>query len=251
MTFGEVADAEKIPAMTFVRDSDLGRLPQIRPKTGNANQHRARNNRLWYLFGGCIVTGCMIVMIMFNKSRLQSDPRVEQLRSDFAAIGQIVSDSELKELIRQTEKRHGEATQDERGYPLYELRPWEKAEQPWSWNQTSRPFVVRPAKISESHIKTAPSVEHRYVDVEYTNTSDPAIVEAAATEVWHHFAKEINERHPQAEYKMVTVNIYVDDQEMEMPVGRVWNHASAELPDTPETEWFRYNKSRLIFEPTE
>ncbi len=192
----------------------------------------------------------MIVMIVFNRSRSQSDPRVEQLRSDFAATGQIVSDGELKELIRQTEERHGVATHDQRGYPLYELLPWEKAEQPWSWNQTNRPFVVRPATITESHIKTAPGVEHRYVDVEYTNTSDPAIVEAAATEVWRHFAKEINERHPQAEYKMVSVYIYVDDQEkMENPVGRVWNHASAKLPDQPETEWF-YNKSRLIFEPT-
>jgi hypothetical protein len=180
-----------------------------------------------------------------------ADPRIEQLRKDFAATGQNLSDSELRELITAREKEHGTATHDQQGYPLYELLPWEKAKPEWSWSDPSRPFVVSPDRTTQSHVKSAPSVEHRYVEIYYPKTTAPVIVEAAAQEVWHHFAREIDERHPQATLKMVTVKIYVDGQESEMPVGRVWNNASEKLPDHPKTEWFQFNKSSLVFNPTE
>ena len=178
------------------------------------------------------------------------DPRIEQMREDFASIGQNVSDSDIREIIRIKERKHGTATHDERGYPIWGFRPWEKPKQPWSWNELIRPFIVRPDRTQQSHIKTAVDVEHRYVEILYPNTSDPALVEAAAVEVWHHFAREVNERHPQAGYKRVKVNIYVDGQDDRMPAGIVYNYASRKLPDQPVTEWFTFEKSALIFKPT-
>jgi len=131
--------------------------------------------------------------------------------------------------------------------------PWEKPKQPWSWNELNRPFIVRPDRTQQSHITTAFDVEHRDVEILYPNTSDPTLVEAAAVEVWHHFAREIDERHPQAGFKRVTVKIYVDGQETPLPVGfidRAWNKASWQMVDQPETEWFKFNKSALVFKPT-
>ena len=142
-----------------------------------------------------------------------------------------------KERPAQSRRDVPKLTNRKQDYPLNELKPWEKPMQQWSWNQKGRPFTVRPSQVTKTHIKTAVSVEHRYVDIYYPKTSDRRIVEAAAREVWHHFAKEINDRHPQAEYKMVIVYVYLDGQKLTLPAGRVKNEACETLPDNPEIVW--------------
>ena len=129
-----------------------------------------------------------------------------------------------------------------------DARPWELPIQEFSWSDDDPRFSVAVAFNQDSHVKTAPDVEHRYVEIRHKSTTDPEEVLVAANRVWQHFVREIEERHPQANYKMVNVHMWVEGQDPVMPVGRLTNKASAVLPDEPEVEWHEWVGSPLEFE---
>jgi hypothetical protein len=75
------------------------------------------------------------------------------------------------------------------------------------------------------------------------------VVAEAGKRVWRHFANEIQKRHPQAHFKMVSVGIFVDDQtEPQAVAGRVFNDAAKEFPAEPKVEWEEWNAPKLKFQ---
>jgi hypothetical protein len=172
-----------------------------------------------------------------------TDPRVEQIRAELQAEGKSASDETIRQIIAETEAEHGDATEDENGYPLYTRRPWELPEQEFSWTAET-PYTVTPEGS-----KSAPFVEHRYVQLHYPGETDPEIIADAAKRVWRHFASEVELRHPQAHYKMVVVSIFVDDQtDSRVVAGRVFNDAGKEFPSEPTVKWEEWNAPSLKFD---
>jgi hypothetical protein len=90
-----------------------------------------------------------------------ADPRVSQIQSELQATGKTPSDETIKQIISETEAKYGDVTVDEYGYPIYGRRPFELPEQEWSWFEKG-PYDVRPEGS-----KSAPLVEHRYVQLHY------------------------------------------------------------------------------------
>jgi hypothetical protein len=101
--------------------------------------------------------------------------------------------------------------------------------------------------VGESHIRTGPGVEHRYIRIHYPNETDAAKIEAAALEVYRHFVREVEERYPTAPWKMVYVLMHVDGREgQDLVIGEVGNylHPLEKLPDHPPTRWYSYARAK-------
>jgi hypothetical protein len=172
-----------------------------------------------------------------------ADPRLEQIRSKLLTSGETPSDEIIANIIAETEAKYGDAAEDENGYPLYSRRPFELPEQEWSWTAET-PYTVQPEGS-----KSAPLVEHRYVQLHYPAETDPTVIADAGKRVWHHFANEVQKRHPQAHYKMVSVGIFVEDQtDARVVAGRVFNDAAKDFPDEPRIEWEEWNAPKLEFQ---
>ena len=122
------------------------------------------------------------------------------------------------------------------------LRPWELSKPTFSWDRRSDSYTVAPAYDGKGWYKSAPLVEHRYVEVHFSEGVSRVEAEKIGVEIWRHFAADVVERHPQAEYKRVCVFMYVPGQEYTDTVaGRVVNEAVPHFPEVPEIDWQEFN----------